>query len=41
MNKYRGAKLIKAGFIGVMLMALVITVGLSPDQLIERATMVR
>ncbi|QNI08526.1 MCE family protein [Mycobacterium kubicae] len=41
MNKYRGARLIKAGFVGVMLMALLITVGLSPDQLIERATMVR
>jgi phospholipid/cholesterol/gamma-HCH transport system substrate-binding protein len=41
MNKYRGAGLIKAGFIGAVLIALVIAVGLSPDQLIQRATTVR
>jgi phospholipid/cholesterol/gamma-HCH transport system substrate-binding protein len=41
MRKYRGAGLIRAGFIGVVLMVLVIAVGLSPDQLIQRATAVR
>ncbi|MGH3634272.1 MAG: MlaD family protein, partial [Mycobacterium sp.] len=41
MNKYRGAGLIRAGFIGVVLVVLVIAVGLSPDQLIQRATAVR
>ncbi|SPM41453.1 ABC-type transporter Mla maintaining outer membrane lipid asymmetry, periplasmic component MlaD [Mycobacterium numidiamassiliense] len=41
MNKYRGARLIKAGFIGVVLIILVIAVGLSPDQFVQRATMVR
>jgi phospholipid/cholesterol/gamma-HCH transport system substrate-binding protein len=41
MNKYRGAGLIKAGFIGAVLIALVIAVGLSPDQLVQRATTVR
>jgi phospholipid/cholesterol/gamma-HCH transport system substrate-binding protein len=41
MNKYRGAALIKAGFIGAVLIALIIAVGLNPDQLIQRATTVR
>jgi len=41
MLKYRGAGLIRAGFIGVVLVALVIAIGLSPDQLINRATTVR
>jgi phospholipid/cholesterol/gamma-HCH transport system substrate-binding protein len=41
MNKYRGAALIRAGFIGAVLIALVIAVGLNPDQLIQRATTVR
>src|SRR5450755_3630909 len=41
MLKYRGAGLIRAGFIGVVLLVLVIAVGLSPDQLIQRATTVR
>ncbi|WP_156687180.1 MCE family protein [Mycobacterium sp. Marseille-P9652] len=41
MNKYRGAGLIKAGFIGAVLIALVIAVGLNPDQLLQRATTVR
>jgi len=41
MNKYRGAGLIKAGFIGAVLIALIIAVGLNPDQLIQRATTVR
>ena len=38
MNKYRGAGLIKAGFIGVVLVVLVIAVGLSVSQLAQRAT---
>jgi phospholipid/cholesterol/gamma-HCH transport system substrate-binding protein len=41
MNKYRGAGLIRAGFIGVVLVVLVIAVGLAPDQLVQRATAVR
>ncbi|MGB8389549.1 MCE family protein [Mycobacterium sp.] len=41
MNRYRGAALIKAGFIGAILVVLVIAVGLNPDQLIQRATTVR
>jgi len=41
MNKYRGAGLIKAGFIGAVLIILVIAVGLNPDQLLQRATTVR
>ncbi|MEY8014606.1 MCE family protein [Mycobacterium servetii] len=41
MNKYRGAGLIRAGFIGAVLIMLVIAVGLNPDQLIQRATTVR
>lgn len=41
MNKYRGAGLIRAGFIGAVLVMLVIAVGLNPDQLIQRATTVR
>jgi phospholipid/cholesterol/gamma-HCH transport system substrate-binding protein len=41
MNKYRGAHLIQAGFIGLVLVVLVILVGLSPDQLVQSATAVR
>ena len=41
MNKYRGAGLIKAGFIGAVVIILVIAVGLNPDQLLQRATTVR
>jgi phospholipid/cholesterol/gamma-HCH transport system substrate-binding protein len=41
MNKYRGARLVRAGFMGVVLVVLVIAVGLSPDQLIQRATSIR
>ena len=41
MLKYRGAGLVKAGFIGVVLIVMVILVGLSPDRLISWATMVR
>ncbi len=41
MNKYRGAGLIRAGFIGAVLVVLIIAVGLNPQQLVERATNVR
>jgi phospholipid/cholesterol/gamma-HCH transport system substrate-binding protein len=41
MLKYRGAALIKAGFIGTVLMVLVILVGLQPDRLMSLATTVR
>ena len=38
MLKYRGSKLIKAGFIGVVLIILVIAVGLQPERLMSWAT---
>ncbi len=41
MLKYRGAHLIRAGFIGVMLIILVIAVGLQPERLIQWATSIR
>lgn len=41
MNKYRGANLIRAGFIGAVLIILIIAVGLNPEQLVQRATTVR
>jgi phospholipid/cholesterol/gamma-HCH transport system substrate-binding protein len=41
MLKYRGAGLVKAGLIGVVLAVMVILVGLSPDRFITWATMVR
>ncbi|CAM4182097.1 virulence factor Mce family protein [Mycobacterium basiliense] len=41
MLKYRGAGLIRAGFIGAVLVVLVIAVGLNPEQLLQRATTVR
>jgi phospholipid/cholesterol/gamma-HCH transport system substrate-binding protein len=41
MNRYRGAALIRAGFIGAVLVVLIIAIGLNPDQLIQRATTVR
>ncbi|OBG58424.1 MULTISPECIES: MCE family protein [unclassified Mycobacterium] len=41
MLKYRGAQLVKPGFIGVILAVMVILVGLSPDRFIQWATMVR
>ncbi|WP_343601618.1 MCE family protein [Mycobacterium sp.] len=41
MNKYRGAGLIRAGIMGFVLVVLVIAVGLSPQQLLDRATTVR
>jgi phospholipid/cholesterol/gamma-HCH transport system substrate-binding protein len=41
MLKYRGKGLIKAGFIGAVLIAMVILVGLSPDRLVSLASDVR
>jgi len=41
MLKYRGTALIKAGFIGVVLILLATMVGLSPDRLLSLATNVR
>lgn len=41
MLKYRGAGLFKAGFIGAVLIVLIILVGLSPDRLVSLATAVR
>jgi len=41
MLKYRGSNLIKAGFIGTVLMILVIAVGLQPERLMQWATSVR
>ena len=41
MLKYRGAGLVKAGLIGVVLAVMVILVGLSPDRFTQWATMVR
>lgn len=41
MLKYRGVRLIRAGFIGVVLAVLVVLVGLSPQRLVALATTVR
>ncbi|WP_445163688.1 MCE family protein [Mycobacterium sp. Dal123C01] len=41
MLKYRGSHLIRPGFIGIVLMALVIAVGLQPQRLLSLATAVR
>lgn len=41
MLRYRGSKLIKAGFIGTVLVLLVIAIGLQPEKLISWATTVR
>ncbi len=41
MRKYRGAHLVRPGFIGLVLVALVIAVGLQPEQLLSLATDVR
>jgi phospholipid/cholesterol/gamma-HCH transport system substrate-binding protein len=41
MLKYRGTGLIKAGFIGAVLIVLIILVGLSPDRIVALATAVR
>ncbi|MCX2932928.1 MCE family protein [Mycobacterium sp. CVI_P3] len=41
MLKYRGSSLIKAGFIGLVLIVLAITVGLQPERLVSLATAIR
>lgn len=41
MLKYRESNLVKAGFIGVVLMVLVIAVGLQPERLLQWATSIR
>lgn len=41
MLKYRDANLVKAGFIGVVLLLLIVAVGLQPEKLISWATSVR
>jgi phospholipid/cholesterol/gamma-HCH transport system substrate-binding protein len=41
MNKYKGSALLQAGFIGVVLIILVIAVGLQPERLIQWATSLR
>ncbi|MEZ0338810.1 MCE family protein [Mycobacterium sp. pV006] len=41
MLKYRGSQLARAGFIGVVLMILVIAVGLQPERLLQWATAIR
>ncbi|KAA0102764.1 MCE family protein [Mycolicibacterium sp. P1-5] len=41
MLKYRGSSLIKAGFIGLILIVLVIVMGLSPERLVSLATSVK
>jgi phospholipid/cholesterol/gamma-HCH transport system substrate-binding protein len=41
MNKYRGASLVRAGFIGVVLIILVIAIGLQPERLMSWATSLR
>ncbi|WP_137149762.1 MCE family protein [Mycolicibacterium sp. CR10] len=41
MLKYRGSQLARAGFIGVVLIILVIAVGLQPERLVSWATAVR
>ncbi|HME77129.1 MAG TPA: MCE family protein [Mycobacterium sp.] len=41
MLRYRGANLVRPGFIGVVLAVLVILVGLSPDRLVSLATAIR
>jgi phospholipid/cholesterol/gamma-HCH transport system substrate-binding protein len=41
MLKYRGNQLIRAGFIGAVLIVLVIAIGLQPDRLLQWATSLR
>lgn len=41
MHKYRGSRLIRAGLIGVVLSALIIAIGLQPEQIRSWATTVR
>lgn len=41
MLRYRGTQLIRAGFIGVVLIILVIAIGLQPERLLQWATAIR
>ncbi len=41
MLKYRGSKLIRSGFIGLVLIALIITIGLQPQRLLSLAVAVK
>jgi len=41
MLKYRGAHLIRSGFMGVVLIVLVVAVGLAPERLVSWATTIR
>lgn len=41
MNKYRGAHLVRAGILGVVVIVLVIAVGLQPERIITWATAIR
>lgn len=41
MIKYRGSHLVRAGFIGVILLALVIAIGLQPERLVNWASAIR
>ena len=41
MLKYRGPRLIKPGFIGAVLIVLIVAVGLRPEQLVSWATAIR
>jgi phospholipid/cholesterol/gamma-HCH transport system substrate-binding protein len=41
MRKYRGAQLIRAGLIGIVVIVLIVAVGLSPERLISWATAIR
>jgi len=41
MLRYRGSQLVRAGFIGVVLIILVIAIGLQPERLVQWATAIR
>ncbi|MDQ1246649.1 MAG: phospholipid/cholesterol/gamma-HCH transport system substrate-binding protein, partial [Actinomycetota bacterium] len=41
MERYRGSNLIRPGIVGVVLVVLIITVGLQPQQLLNLATSIR
>jgi phospholipid/cholesterol/gamma-HCH transport system substrate-binding protein len=41
MRKYRGAQLIRAGLIGIVVIVLIVAVGLAPERLISWATAIR
>lgn len=41
MNKYRGKQVVRAGFIGIVLIVLIIAVGLQPERLINWASSIR